>query len=166
MFGVFKKIIMDNRIINRSVFTGILAFIGDRLGIIYPALILFVFLMILDYISGMLAANKEALEHPLNPQLGWNSKKGLIGIYKKIGYMLTISVAISMDYIIFVFIGEIGLDNKQNTLFGVLVLVWFILNELISILENVGRMGVQLPKFLVKTLTEIRKNVDEKNNLE
>lgn len=156
---------MDNRLINRSIFTGIIAFIGDRLGIIYPALILFILLMIMDYISGMLAAKKELLEHPNNRKLGWNSKKGLMGIYKKIGYMLTVLVAISTDYVIFVFIGEIGFTYKQNTLFGLLVLVWFILNELISILENVGRMGVKLPKFLVKTLTEIRNNVDEKNDI-
>lgn len=157
-------IIMKNKFIRKSILIGIVAFVGDKLGVIYLALILFILLMFLDYISGMLAAKKEAIEHPDNIRYGWNSKKGVIGIYKKVGYMLTVFVAISTDYVIFRFLDEIGINYKTNTLFGLLVLVWFILNELISILENVGRMGVKLPEFLVKTLTELKKSVNEKKS--
>ncbi len=157
---------MENKfILGKSFVVGICAFVGDKIGIISSALAMFIFLMILDYISGMLAAKKEAIEHANDKRYGWNSRKGIIGIYKKIGYMLTVLVAISMDYIIFNIIDEIGISYKSNTLFGLLVLVWFILNEILSILENVGRMGVKLPNFLIKTITEMKEEVNIKNDL-
>lgn len=154
---------MDKKIMfSKGTFATIFAFIGDKLGMICPALALFTFLMIVDYISGMLAAKREAIEHPNNKKYGWNSKKGLIGIYKKIGYIFTVLVALSTDYIIFKFVEEIGIQYKSNTLFGVLVLIWFINNELLSILENVGRMGVKLPGFLVNILTDLKQDIEKK----
>lgn len=113
--------------------------------------------MFLDYISGILASRKEAVESPNNIKYGVSSKKSILGIYKKIGYILTVFVAISADYVIFWFSNEIGISIKGNTLFGLLVTVWFALNEVISILENVERMGVELPLFLVKFLNKTKK---------
>ncbi len=71
-------------------------------------------------------------------------------------------VAISIDYLIFKFAKEIGLEIGANTVFGLLVSVWFIINELISILENVGRMGTELPEFLEKVLAELKNNLEDK----
>ena len=39
----------------------------------------------------------------------------------------------------------------------------FFINESISILENAGRMGVELPEFLKKTLCDMKKDVNDKN---
>ena len=98
---------MDKKLLfSKGTFTAICAFIGDKLGVIGPALIIFTFLMVLDYVSGMLASQREAIEHPNNKKYGWNSKKGLMGIYKKIGYIFTILVALSTDYMIFKYIEE------------------------------------------------------------
>ena len=47
-------------------------------------------------------------------------------------------------------------------MFGLLVIIWLILNELLSILENAGRMGVNLPSFLVKVLSEIQSEIEDK----
>ena len=118
-------------------------------------------LMIIDYISGMLAAKKEALENPGDSKYGWSSKKSVLGIYKKLGYMLTILVAVSIDYLIFKFAKEIGLEFGSNTIFGLLVTIWFIINELLSILENVGRMGTELPEFLKRVLSELKNDLDD-----
>ena len=49
-----------------------------------------------------------------------------------------------------------------KTLFGLLITLWFVINELLSILENVGRMGVMLPDILYKVLTELKNNTEEK----
>jgi toxin secretion/phage lysis holin len=154
---------MENKIfLSKITVTTICALLGDKLGAIGSVLILFIFLMFVDYISGMLAAKKEALEHPNSSKYGWSSKKGLIGIYKKIGYMFTVLVAISTDYLIFNMIEEMGIVYKTNTLFGLMVLVWFILNESLSILENAGRMGVKLPEFLVQVLANMKNDINEK----
>lgn len=148
----------------KGIITGIVTFVGDKMGIQPSAMILLITLMSLDYISGMLASKKEAIEHPHNKKYGWSSKKSIIGIYKKVGYVLTIFVAISTDFIIFKFLEEItGIDSLKNTKFGLLVTVWFILNELLSILENAVRMGVRLPASLKNILTDLRKNIEEEN---
>lgn len=145
----------------KSVVTLISAYIGSIFEIISPAIVLLMFLMMVDYISGMLASKKEAIEHPNNKKYGWNSKKSIIGIYKKIGYVLTVLVAIITDYVIYELLRKIGIEYQVKTLFGFLVTIWFIINELLSILENAGRMGAMLPKRLKNILSELKKDIDE-----
>lgn len=137
------------------------AVIGNELEMISPALILLLLLMITDYFSGMLASKKEAVEHPNSKKYGWSSKKSIIGIYKKAGYILTILAAISTDYILYALLGEMGIEYQTKTFFGFLVTIWLTLNELLSILENAGRLGVALPQFLMNILVEMKKDVDE-----
>ena len=152
-----KKILL-----NRGIITGTLTLLIRKMEIIGPILIILLLLMSLDYISGMLAARKEGLEHPDNKKYGWNSKKGILGIYKKIGYVFTVLVAMSVDYIIYRYTQGIGLEYETKTFFGELVSVWFSLNEILSILENVGRMGVTLPDYLMNVLSELKKGINNK----
>ena len=150
-------------ILEKGVLTMVITWIGIELGLLLQALTLLTILMILDYISGMLAFKKEALEHPNSKKYGWSSKKGIIGIYKKMGYVLTIIVTLCIDYLFAEILAELGFHNNQKTFFGLLAIVWFIINEMLSILENAGRMGVILPKFLTKVLAELHKEIDDPN---
>lgn len=152
-----KKVLIEKGIIT---FVGL--WIGKMIGMLSQTLMLLGVLMLVDYISGMLAAKKEALEHQNDKNYGWSSKKSIMGIYKKVGYILTILVAISADYLIYKFEKEMGIEVEKNTIFGFLVTVWFIINELLSILENVGRMGVELPEFIKNILMELRENIENK----
>ena len=137
------------------------AILGDKLELISPIMILLILLMIADYISGMLASKKEAVEHPDDKSFGWSSKKSVIGIYKKIGYILTVLVALSTDYVIYKLIGEMGLNYQTNTFFGFLVIIWLIINELLSILENAARMGAVLPNFIKNARAELKRDIDD-----
>lgn len=74
---------------------------------------------------------------------------------------MTILVAVSTDYILHVLLQEMGTAYPIKTIFGFLVTIWFIMNELLSILENAGRMGVVLPHFLMNVLAEMKKDVDD-----
>lgn len=138
------------------------AWIGNQFGLLFPVVCLLMLLMLADYVSGMIAAKKEAIEHPKNKKYGWSSKKGVLGIFKKIGYIFTIFVAECVDYLIFKFAQELGISYESQTYFGLLVAIWFVINEAISILENAGRMGVELPEFLKKTLSDMKKDVNDK----
>lgn len=153
-----KKRVVEEIII---MITGV--WISDKLRLLLPILSLLTLLMLIDYLSGMLAAKKEAFDHPYSKKYGWNSKRGVLGIYKKVGYILTIFVGLSIDFIIYKFTEEIELPYHSKTIFGLLVTLWFTLNEIISILENVGRMGVTLPQFLQKVLSELKKDIE--NNI-
>lgn len=73
-------------------------------------------------------------------------------------------VAISTDYVIYNVAEKMKINFDTNTFFGFLVTVWLVINELISILENAGRMGATLPKSLKNVLAELKKNIDDYSN--
>lgn len=137
----------------KSVFVAVTGYISLKLGILGPLFLILFIAMIIDYISGMIAgAQKGEL----------NSKKGTIGIIKKIGYLVAIAVALIVDQLIFYASEQIGITISFVCAFGVLTTIWLTLNELLSIIENLGRMGVPLPKFLEKTILMLKNSVDKK----
>ena len=95
-----------------------IAWLSNKLGILFPMLVILCFLMAADYITGMLASKKEALDHPDNPAYGWCSAKGARGILKKVGYMAVIAVAMTLDYVIMIMAGQVGLDVRKSVFFG------------------------------------------------
>lgn len=152
---------MLNRNYCKNIIIIIGTWISNKLGIFMPVLGLLCILMIVDHISGMLAAKKEALDSPEDKTLGWSSKKSITGIYKKIGYIITIFVAFCIDYLIFKFASELEIEAKSNTIFGLMTSIWFIVNECISILENASRMGVNLPVFITEVLADIHNKIEK-----
>lgn len=111
-----------------------------------PLIVLLV-MMIIDYISGMSAAWREGT---------LNSKKGVDGVIKKVGYMALVAVAMGVDYLIFTGFAAVNVSVGFEMLFGILVAVWLIINEMISILENLSRLGVPIPKFLTKAVKKLK----------
>lgn len=55
---------------------------------------------------------------------------------------------------------EIEVSDKVN--FGMLITIWLSITELLSILENIQRLGVNMPGFLEKYLDEIRNKIEKK----
>ena len=71
-----------------------------------------------------------------------------------------------LDYVIMVAAGQIGFEIRRSVFFGLLVAAWYILNELLSITENAGRMGAPVPKWLVKYIAVLKSKIDEKGSEE
>lgn len=136
------------------------AWISAKLGILGPVLTILIIAMVMDYITGMLASKEEALEHPGDSGYGWSSKKGAQGIIKKVGYLCIIAVAMVVDYIILHVAAGMGIAVSAKAFFALLVAVWYILNELLSIIENAGRMGAQVPEWLCKYIAVLKEAVD------
>ena len=143
----------------------IIAAIGGWLGYFLGGcdglLIALVAFVAIDYITGMMAARKEAVEHPGDPNYGWSSKKGFNGIVKKVAIFAVITVAISLDYLIAVATAQLGMAPPQMAIFGLLVVVWFLLNEMLSIIENSGRMGADIPDWLTKYIAILKGKIDD-----
>lgn len=99
-------------------------------------LMLFFFVIIMDYITGVMAA---IVEKNLSSAVGY---KGLI---KKFGMVLIVALAYQLDQF-----------TGQNIIMTGAIF-FFIANELISITENYGRIGLPLPpqiKNVIKMLKE------------
>lgn len=142
----------------------VIAWLSDRLGILLPLLCVLCVFMAVDYITGMLASKTEAIDHPGDPAYGWNSRKGAKGILKKVAYICVIAVAIALDYVIIVMAGQIGIDVHGNAFFGLLATAWYILNELLSITENAGRMGANVPEWLSKYIAVLKDKIDQEGD--
>lgn len=150
----------------KLLLTTIGAYVSAKLGILAPLILLLLIEMIADYVSALLAAKVEKLNNPNNPKFGWSSKKGALGIFKKLGYGLAVVVGMSIDYLIVVLTKELGITIGVDTFFGLLTTIWLILNELLSITENLYRADVRLPSFLQSIVLILKNNVETKINLE
>lgn len=144
--------------------TAVIAWLSDRLGILLPLLAVLCVFMVIDYLTGMGASKKEAIDHPGDTAYGWSSRKGARGILKKVGYVCVIVVAIALDYVIVILAGQIGIDAHGNTFFGLLATVWYILNEMLSITENAGRMGADIPAWLLQYIAVLKDKIDDEGD--
>ncbi len=136
------------------------AFLSAKLGILYPVLCIQMAMMVLDYLTGMLASKNEAIDHPGDASYGWSSRKGAKGIIKKVGYLCVIAAAMVVDYVIVSVASELGMPINAKAFFGLLVAVWYLLNELLSIIENAGRMGANVPEWLRSYIAVLKDKID------
>lgn len=120
--------------------------------IIIPLIILAA-VMILDYMSGMLRAWAQE-------QL--NSRIGVKGIVKKLSYALLVCIAGVVDWLIFSGLHKVGISLDFGFCFGLMVTIWLIVNELISILENLAALEVPMPSFLTKIVKHLKNVVEVK----
>ena len=144
----------------RIVILGIWALFMGKMGEIPQSISILLLMIVIDQVSGILAAKREALEHPGEKKYGISSKRMVLGIFKKAGYILTIVVDILMDTMM----EYIGIKSTIKGSFCLLITVWFILGEAISILENASRMGVKVPRFFRKIISELQKDIDGKKS--
>lgn len=122
------------------------------LGIVSIPIIILICAMIIDYATGMTAAF-------YNAEL--SSKKGIKGIIKKVGYLALVAAAMIVDWLICCGLQQINVDIQYSVFFAILVAVWLIINELISVLENLSRMGVPIPNFLKKIVNRLKNTVEK-----
>lgn len=141
--------------------TGVVAYLSQKLGVTFYLLGLLLILMMIDYVSGMAASAVEAIDHPGDEHYGWSSKKGAKGIAKKVAYLCVIAVAMVIDYVIIQTSGALGY-TLPNTMLSLLVSVWYLLNEALSITENAGRMGAPVPDWLMKYIAVLKNKIDGK----
>ena len=99
--------------------------------------------MALDYLSGTLAACREGQ---------WSSAVARQGLWHKGGMILVVTVAAISDGVMVMLASSVSLGMEWPGLVLPLVLAWYIITELGSILENAVKMGANVPEFLVKLL--------------
>ena len=108
--------------------------------------------MLLDYATGTGAALKEGR---------WSSSIAREGIWHKAGSIAAVLVACLLDLAV----GQVAanLPNfpiSYSVFLGPLVVVWYILTECGSIVENAGALGAPIPKWLATRVAQLRDKVD------
>lgn len=104
--------------------------------------------MVLDYISGSCAACKEGK---------WCSQVAREGLWHKAGMILAVLVAAIADAALSMICQRLpGMGITWPALVLPVVLAWYLLTELGSILENAARLGAPVPKWLAGLLQQTR----------
>ncbi len=121
--------------------------IANALGGWDAALKVLVAMMVADYLTGVLVA---LIWHRSNKTDDGtlSSKAGFKGLCKKGMIILIVWIAVLLD-------NALGANYVR-----IAVILFFIGNEGISLLENVGLMGVPYPQFLKKALQALRDKGD------
>lgn len=101
------------------------------------SLICLVVAIAIDYVSGIM---KAFVMRELS------SKIGLRGLLKKVGVLMVVMLAVIVDRVT----GETGMIRS-------LVIYYFVANEGLSIIENLGQTGVPIPSSIKKALKALKK---------
>lgn len=113
--------------------------------------------MVVDYISGSAAAAQAG---------EWSSAAARAGIWHKGGMILVVIAAAIADAVLGMVLAEIpALPVEYTVLVLPIVLVWYVLTELGSILENAAAMGAPVPEFLVRLLAAAKEKVEDTTDL-
>lgn len=106
------------------------------------ALEILLIVMILDYITGVASAFHTKTV---------SSSEGYLGILKKASIFAIVILAAQLD----------RLTGNAHSLFRNCTAFFFVANDALSILENVGELDIPLPVFLRSTLVKLRDQGDK-----
>ena len=137
----------------RTLFAAALGALAAYAGVLLAPLCVLAVVMVLDYATGIAAAWSCKL---------LSSRVGVKGIVKKVAYLALVAVGMVVDYLISSALLRVGVDIQINYCGGMMISVWLIINELLSILENLGKLGIPLPDFLLKAIERLRDGVDRR----
>ena len=131
-----------------AVFSVIGSFAANSLGGWDASLQVLIALMVADYITGVLVA---AVWHKSSKSSSGtlNSVAGFKGILKKCAILLLVWIGVLLDQ-------ALGSAYARTA-----VVLFFVGNEGISLLENLGLMGVPFPAFLKRALEALRDQGDK-----
>ena len=138
----------------RAAVTAAIAFGTALFGWVGWVLALWFAAMVLDYITGTLAAMRNGR---------WNSSVARDGLWHKLGSIAAVCVAALCDIALgIVSENMVGfLDGGEHGfLITPVVAVWYIFTELGSIVENAAAMGAPVPAFLQRIIEKTRNDTE------
>ena len=119
--------------------------------------VLYAVCMMLDWVTGTVLAIKNGV---------WSSHKARQGLWHKGGSIIMIFVSVLTDILLGLTLNHISgltLPFSYDMLLTPIVLFWYIVSELGSILENTEKMGAPIPPLLKNILEKMRDSNDDKN---
>ncbi|MBD9142402.1 MAG: holin [[Eubacterium] rectale] len=144
---------MENINTIKAIVTGVAAFLSALLGTLYIPVLLMILCNIIDYATGLMAAKNR-------PDGGISSYRSIKGIKKKVSMWLLVVVGAVMDQLLLYASQTIGIKIPVTFLIACVVAIWIICNEIISILENMIDIGIQIPSFLLPLVKNIKSQTE------
>lgn len=143
---------MDFLKVVKAVCVTVFGLLSSWLGVLAIPVYVLVGCNVMDYLTGLAAAHRRGQKV--------SSYKGINGIAKKVCMWLLIAVGGVLDWLLLYGGDQLGVDIHLPMLVASLTAVWLIVNEVISILENIGDTGVPLPGFLTKIVEGLKSKIE------
>lgn len=124
--------------------------IANLFGVWDDALTTLLIFMVIDYVSGLIVAGIFK-KSPKTDTGALESKAGWKGLCRKGMTLLFVLIAYRLDL-------TIGTSYIRDA-----VIIAFIANETISLIENAGLMGVPLPAVISKAVDILQKKAEQQN---
>ncbi len=137
--------------------SSLLAVLGSFWGVLSLPFLMLCVLMATDYCTGIIKSRQTGTVC---------SRTGIKGIIKKLCYGGAVIAAAGVDYTVTYLSKTLGRDTGISGIFVLLVTFWLIINECISILENLSAIGVPMPQFLMKAASYLKHNIETKGEKE
>ena len=135
---------------------GIFGVMWGRLGALAWLILALLIFNVADWITGSAASAVEGT--------GISSDAGRRGIVKKVGYWIEIGVCLVVDMLLVYALPQLSIGatvvSFTHPIVAPMVAVWLDLNEILSVIENLGRMGAPVPEWLSKFITVLKNKVD------
>jgi toxin secretion/phage lysis holin len=128
-------------------------YFSAQFGFIVEMILIVGVFIALDYITGLMAGRANE---------GLNSKRAFRGIAKKCGLLGLFVLGFGLDWAFNQFISN-GLDFTLpfRLPFGLVISAWIVITEAISICENIMRLNVPIPSWLIKFLHKSKKETEK-----
>ena len=136
----------------KAVCVTVFGLLSSWLGVLAIPVYVLVGCNVMDYLTGLAAAHRRGQKV--------SSYIGVLGIAKKVCMWLLIAVGAVVDWLLLYCGDQLGVEIHLPMLAASLVAVWLIVNEVISILENIGDTGVPLPGFLTKIVQGLKSKIE------
>lgn len=138
----------------KAAIAAVFAFLTALWGWTGWAIFLWLAAIIMDYIAGSLAAKKEQ---------NWSSAVAREGLWHKLGEIFAVMVAALCDIALTVIMKGTGIEIPIDVgpLITPVVLLWYILTEIGSIIENCGKLGAPVPAWFKQSVDKAKQKIDE-----
>ena len=120
--------------------------------------VLYAACMMLDCLTGTAQAIKNG---------EWSSHKARQGLWHKGGSIIMVFVSVLTDIVLGLTLNHISgltLPFNYDMLLTPIVLFWYIVSELGSILENAEKMGASIPPLLKNAIEKMRDSDNDKHH--
>lgn len=143
-----------------DLFKGGMAALGTILsymaGNFTPLMVLLVLFEGMDYVTGMYAACSEGG--------GLSSAVAIGGFFKKVFYFFMVAVGFGMDFMIHTATELLGMSFSYPAVFGIFSVCYLLSTELISITENLAKIGIRIP-LMTSALLLFREQLERLDGL-
>lgn len=138
----------------KATVAAVIAFMTALWGWLGWVVMIWIACILLDYISGSMAARREK---------NWSSAVARDGLWHKAGEIFAVLAAALCDIALQIVMESTGIVLPFNidAFITPVVLMWYILTEIGSILENSGRLGGPMPSWFKQKVDNAKEAIDK-----